>query len=109
MFSFFNSYKYYGYGLSFLFLSYGVLTLVLEPRIKLTKEKEKTEQLEANIILNTLNLPIQIDNALVKDDANKTNQAIKELQNEENIIEPNDINYSDILSGMFLFKPQRKD
>jgi len=101
--------KYYGYGLAFVVLSYGVYVLVLEPRLDLKEEKKKNEILETNITLNTLNTPIKIDNSIIIHDANKTNQAIKELQNEENTIEPNDINYSDILGGMFLFKPQRKD
>jgi hypothetical protein len=109
MLNFLNPYRYYVYSLAFAFLSYAVYNLFLAPRIELKDEKAKTEQLEANITLNTVNLPIKVDNALVITDANKTNKAIKELQNEENTIEPNDINYSNILNGMFFFKPQRKD
>ena len=97
------------YALLFFMASYLIYDNVIKPKEELKTVKRVNKELEENISVSSINRPIELDHAVIRSEANRTITLIEEMQSEEENITNNDVNYSDILNGMFLFKPERED
>lgn len=89
--------------------SYLIYDNVIKPKQELKEVKQEKQELEENITQTAINRPIEVNNAVIANEANKTIILIEEMQDAERTIKHDDVNYSDILSGMFIFNPQRED
>lgn len=97
------------YALLVAMASYLIYENAIKPKKELKEVKKEKRELEENISQTAINRPIEVNNAVVASEANRTIISIEEMQDEEKNIRNDDVNYSDILRGVFIFNRKRED